>query len=245
MTRVVMVIAWALSSVLAGCSLKERTDPLLPTFLDGAPLESHLKEVPFQHAWLAPSRHKFSLRSVFVKPVRTDLLPPDEWKRSRGLAITSQEEFDKAVQLLARYFRIRLLGELKRVPNPRFELVDSPRKDSAIVEVALTELVLSEPIVRGLGLAAPVPGVDVALSTISDPHAAFAVRVSGPDGTTLLGTAADRRFPPIRVIDLNKLRATSSAREIISQWSRELAETIQTDELTAVEKSSWYSFWIW
>jgi hypothetical protein len=138
-----------------------------------------------------------------------------------------------------------LLGELKKVPNPRFELVDSPRRDSVIVEVALTELVLSEPIVRGLGLAAPVPGVDVALSTISDPHAAFAARVFDSDGKTLLGTVADRRFPPVRVIDLNKLRATSSAREIISQWARELAESIQTDELTPVERSPWYSLWIW
>lgn len=230
----------------AGCSLKERVSPISPRFLDGVPVESTVDGVPFQHTWLAPRKKKSTTyRSVFVRPVRTDVLDADEWKRSRGLAVTSKEEFDKSAALLARYFRIRLLGELKKVPNPRFELVDSPRRDSLIVEVALTELVLSEPIVRGLGLAAPVPGVDVALSTISDPHAAFAARVFDSDGKTLLGTVADRRFPPVRVIDLNKLRATSSAREIISQWARELAESIQTDELTPVERSPWYSLWIW
>jgi hypothetical protein len=240
-----IAILLVLCAAVTGCSLKERADPISPIFLDGVPIESKLKQMPFDHSWLAPNRKKFSLHSVYIKPVRTDLLPEEEWKRSRGLAVTSKEEFDKIAQLLARYFRIRLLGELKRVPNPRFEVVDAAQKDSATVEIALTELVLSEPVVRGLGLAAPVPGVDLALSTISDPHAAFAVRVTAPDGKTLLGTAADRRFPPLRVIDLNKLKATSSAREIISDWSRELAESIQTDELTAVERTSWWSLWLW
>ena len=238
-------LLFTLGAIVTGCSLKERNDPLSPTFLEGVPIESQLKEMPFRHSWLAPNRKKYSLRSVYVKPVRTDLLSAEEWKRSQGLAVTSKEEFDKAAQLLARYFRIRLLGELKRVPNPRFEVVDSAQKNSAIIEVALTELVLSEPVVRGLGLAAPVPGVDLALSTISDPHVGFAVRVTAPDGVTLLGTAADRRFPPLRVIDLNKLKATSSAREIIADWSRELAESIQTDELTAVERTAWWSLTLW
>lgn len=240
-----IILVFTLCAIVTGCSLKERNDPLSPTFLDGVPIESQLKEMPFRHSWLAPNRKKYSLRSVYIKPVRTDLLPAEEWKRSHGLAVTSKEEFDKAAQLLARYFRIRLLGELKRVPNPRFQVVDSAQNNSAIVEVALTELVLSEPVVRGLGLAAPVPGVDLALSTISDPHVGFAVRVTAPDGKTLLGTAADRRFPPLRVIDLNKLKATSSAREIIADWSRELAESIQTDELTAVERTSWWSLTLW
>ena len=231
--------------LLSACSLQERAAPVVGTFLDGVPVESTVNGIPFEHAWLAPSRAERVHHSVYIKPVRTDMLSPDEWKRSRGLAVTSKEEFDKTAAVLARYFRIRLLGELNKVPNPRFEIVDQPRDDSVVVELALTELVLSEPVVRGLGLAAPVPGVDVALSTISDPHVAFAARATDSTGKKLLATIADRRFPPVRVIDLNKLRATSSAREIVSQWSRELAETIQTDELTPVERSSWYSLWVW
>jgi hypothetical protein len=230
---------------LLGCSLKERAAPVVATFLDGVPVESTVEGIPFEHAWLGPTRKEREYHSVYIKPVRADMLSPDEWKRSRGLAVTSKEEFDKIAAVLARYFRIRLLGELNKVANPRFEVVEAPREDSLVVELALTELVLSEPVVRGLGLAAPVPGVDVALSTISDPHVAFAARATDSSGTKLLATVADRRFPPVRVIDLNKLRATSSAREIVSQWSRELAETIQTDELTPVERSSWYSLWVW
>lgn len=229
----------------SGCSLKERTDPVIPTFLDGAPIESSLKEVPFKHAWIAPRDKHLSIKSVFIKPVRIDLLGAEEWKRSEGLAVSSKEEFEKSAAVLARYFRIKLLGELKKVPNPRFEVVETPDKSSLVVEIALTELVLSEPVIRAAALAVPLPGVDQALSAASDPHAAFAARFTNFDGSKLLATTADRRFPPIRIIDLNKLRATSSAREIISQWAHELAESIQTDELTTVPRASAFSLLPW
>ncbi len=231
--------------VCGGCSIKERTDPVIPTFLDGAPLESSLKQVPFKHAWIAPRDKHLSIKSVFIKPIRTDLLGKDEWKRSEGLAVTSKEEFDKSAAVLARYFRIKLLGELKKVPNPRFEVVETPDTSSLIVEIALTELVLSEPVIRAAALAVPFPGVDQALSAASDPHAAFAARFTNFNGSKLLATAADRRFPPIRIIDLNKLRVTSSAREIIAQWAHELAESIQTDELTTVPRASSFSLLPW
>jgi hypothetical protein len=234
-----------LSLVCTGCSLKERSDPVAPTFLNGAPVESSIKEVPFKHAWIAPRDKHLSIKSVFIKPVRTDLLDADEWKKSRGLAVTSKEEFDKSAALLARYFRMKLLAELKQVPNSRFEVVNTPDSSSLIVEIALTELALSEPVIRAAALAVPVPGVDQALSAVSDPHAAFAARFTNFDGSKLLATTADRRFPPIRIIDLNKLRATSSVREIISQWAHELAESIQTDELTTVPRASLFSLLPW
>jgi hypothetical protein len=182
---------------------------------------------------------------VYIKPVRTDLLKPSEWEKSHGVAISSKEEFEKSVALLARYFRIRLLAELRAIKNGRFKLVDAPDPSSLVVEIAFTELVLSEPIIRAATLAAPIPGADFALSAFSDPHVGFAARFTNHDGTALIATAADRRFPPVRIIDLNKLRASSSAREIISQWSRELAESIEFEELTKVSKSWGFSLLPW
>jgi hypothetical protein len=234
-----------LSFAATGCAIKERTEPVIPTFLDGAPVESSIKEVPFMHAWIAPYAKEHSFKSVYIKPIRTDLLKKSEWEKSRGLAVSTKEEFDKSAALLARYFRIKLLSELKKIEKPRFEVVESPNQASLVAEIALTELALSEPIIRAAALAVPFPGVDQALSTVSDPHVAFAARFTNFDGTKLIATAADRRFPPIRIIDLNKLRATSSAREIVSQWSLEMAESIQFDELTKVPRASLFSLMPW
>jgi hypothetical protein len=234
-----------LNGIISGCALRQRTEPISTVFLDGAPYEHAIPELPFQHSWLAPQNNPRSLTSIFIKPVRTDLLPDDEWKKSKGIAVSSTEEFAKSVAVLARYFRMKLLADLKKVPNPRFSLAEKPEEASLVAEIALTEVVLSEPVIRAMGLAAPVPGVDVALSVLSDPHVAFAARFTTPDGKELIATAADRRFPPLRIIDLNKLRATSSAREIISQWSSELAQALQLEQFNKVKRSWRFSLLPW
>ncbi|MFN4895761.1 MAG: DUF3313 family protein [Pseudomonadota bacterium] len=231
--------------LLMACAVKERTEPVVDTFLDGAPRESTVADIPFLHAWIAPQPTPIPYRSIYIKPVRTDLLPKDMWLRSRGLAVSSAEEFQKDAEIIARYFRIRLLSELKSTKSQRFLVVDTPDSKSLILEIAITELVLSEPIIRAAALAVPFPGVDLALSTISDPHVSFAARFTSPDGKTLIATAADRRFPPVRLIDLNKLRARSSAREIIAHWSRQLAQAIQLNEFKNVEGNTWFSILPW
>jgi hypothetical protein len=239
------LIATVTSLLLLACAVKERTEPVVETFLEGSPRESSIPDIPFLHSWIAPQETPIPYSSLYVKPVRTDLLPEDMWLRSRGLAVSSKEEFQKDAAIIARYFRIRLLSELKSTSSQLFRVVESPDNNSLILEIALTELVLSEPLVRAAALAVPFPGVDLAVSTISDPHVSFAARFTSPDGTKLVATAADRRFPPIRLIDLNKLRARSSAREIIAHWARQLAQAIQLDDFNKVEGNSWFSILPW
>jgi hypothetical protein len=230
---------------LAACAVQERTEPVVATFLDGAPRESTIADIPFLHAWIAPQETPIPYSSIYVKPVRADLIPKDMWLRSRGLAVSSEEEFKKDADIIARYFRIRLLSELKATSSKRFTVVDTPDDRSLVLEIAITELVLSEPIIRAAALAVPFPGVDLALSTITDPHVSFAARFTSPDGKKLIATAADRRFPPIRLIDLNKLRARSSAREIIAHWARQLAQAIQLNEFKKVEGNTWFAILPW
>ncbi len=233
------------SVALLACAVKERTEPVVETFLEGAPRESTIADIPFLHAWIAPQQTPIPYTAIYVKPVRTDLIPKDMWLRSRGLAVSSEEEFKRDADVIARYFRIRLLSELKATSSQRFTIVDTPDERSLILEIALTELVLSEPLIRVAALAVPFPGVDLALSTITDPHVSFAARFTSPDGKKLIATAADRRFPPVRLIDLNKLRARSSAREIIAHWARQLAQAIQLNEFKKIEGNTWFSILPW
>jgi hypothetical protein len=231
--------------LFTACAVKERTEPVVATFLDGVPVESSIQDIPFMHSWIDPQAKISAYSTLCIKPVRTDLLPEEMWLRSRGLAVSSADEFQKDAAVIARYFRIRLLSELKLTKSQRFTVVDTPDATSLVLEIALTELVLSEPIIRAAALAVPFPGVDLALSTISDPHVSFAARFTSSDGKRLIATAADRRFPPVRLIDFNKLRARSSAREIVAHWARQLAQSIQLDEFKKVEGNSWFSILPW
>ena len=230
---------------LSGCAIKERTEPVASTFIEEAPIESKVDGIPFLHSWIAPHDQPLPYKSICIKPVRTDLIPNEMWRQSKGLAVSSEEEFQKDAVVIARYFRIRLISELNTTQTKRFAIVDTPDKDSLVLEIAITELVLSEPLIRAAALAAPFPGVDLALSAISDPYVSFAARFTSQEGSKLIATVADRRFPPIRLIDLNKLRARSSAREIIANWAKQLAQAIQLDEFEKVQRNSWFSILPW
>lgn len=246
MLLVVMVAALH-ASLLSGCATKQRMEPLPPTFLEGAPREHAIDRVPFEHAWGADTKIAQPVKAIYVKPVRTDLLSPEEWRNSTGVSITDREDFQSFVNELAVYFHEQLVAELQKVydRHPRLKVVTAPANDAVNLELGFTELVLSRPVARAAAMAAPVPGLEFALSAMSEPHVAFAARFTSPDGAILLGTVADRRFPPMRAIDLNKLTVSSSAREIIAQWARELAEAIEFDRLAPVERSSRFSLMPW
>lgn len=235
-----------LTFALGGCAVYDRTRAVSPVFLDGADLESTVDRVPFQHAW-SGSNPGTGISSLYIKPVRIDLLPADSWTDSTSVGITSATDYNEVARDLAGYFDERLREELQRVyqRNKRLRIVEAPAKHSVTLEIALTEIVLSRPVSHAAGMVAPVPGLGMALSAMHEPHVAFAARFTAPDGITLLGTVADRRYPPARLIDLNKLTLTSSTREIISQWAREIAEAIEFERFATVERSSGFSLLPW
>jgi hypothetical protein len=216
-----------------------------PTFIEDAPLTEKLDTMPFDHSWIAPDSVEKNFDSVLIMPIRYDLLPPGAWRDSKSIYLNSEEAYLKEAKVLAGHFRNQLLRELSKVPNPRFTVVEVPTPSTLIVSIALTQLEFSHPMTRAAALAAPLPGVDMALNAITDPHASFSARFTDPSTSQLLASAADKRFPPIRIIDLNKLTITSSLREIVHQWSRELSEAIQQDRFSKVEKSWRFSLLPW
>jgi hypothetical protein len=231
--------------ILSGCAVEGRFEPPPRTFLEDISTAKTMKNMPFQHAWVDPKSVQKEYSSVFVRPIRIDLLSHDAWKRSSSIGITSKEDYEKEAQGIADYFHEQLIAALKSSSSKRFQVVDTPTKSSLIVSIALTEVEFSHPITRAAALAAPVPGVDMALNTITDPHVAFAARFTDPLSNALQASAADRRYPPLRLIDLNKLTITSSTREIVKDWSRELAEAIQSNRFATVERTSGFSLLPW
>ncbi len=231
--------------LLSGCAVKGRFDPPPRTFLEDVSIEKKMENMPFEHAWVDPKSVRKNYDSVYVRPIRIDLIPANSWQTSTSIGITSQEEFDEEVQAVADYFHEQLVAALKNTPTKRFQVVNAPTKSSLVVSIALTEVEFSRPLTRAAALAAPLPGVDMALNTITDPHLAFAARFTDPLSNALQASAADRRYPPLRIIDLNKLTITSSTREIVANWSRELAEAIQFNRFATIEKTSAFSILPW
>jgi hypothetical protein len=238
--------ALALSSVgLSGCAVKERFAAPPSTFLEDVSLEHKMENLPFDHSWVVPDSDERQYDSVYVAPILIDRLPEDAWKRSAEIGVRSKKEYKREARRIADYFHERLVVELTKVKNAKLTVATEPTNSSLVVTIVLTELELSHPLTRAAALAAPLPGVDMALNTVTDPHVAFSARLTDASSEELIATVADRRYPPFRIIDLNKLFVRSSAREIVSNWSKELALAIQRNRLQTVNKTWGFSLLPW
>lgn len=173
--------------------------------------------------------------AVIIKPIRTDLLA-DEWHASMSGFIATKEIYNKKAREVADYFRQQLIEDINNYPNAQYTVADIPGHGVATVEIVLTELEFSHPVARAGTLAIPIPGIGTALSTVSDPHAAFALRLSDSETGKLLVTVGDRKFSPIRLLDLNKLTVCSSVREICANWATELSAGLNEGHFGKVEK---------
>ena len=221
----------------SACTAAKRVVPIDKTFLEDVDTSQQVKGLPFDHSWVKRSEaNKENYNGVFFRPVRTDLLPSGAWVNSGSAWITSQEDYDAAAKEIAQYFTGRLRDEIKYAEKPWIGLEDEPGPGTLVVEIALTELEFSHPVGRAAALAAPVPGTGAAMSAITDPHVAFAARIY--DGTTgeLLATVGDRKFPPLRIVDLNKLTVKSSPREICALWAKSIADSFNRKGFTEVEE---------
>jgi hypothetical protein len=238
------VVIASFCGMLLGCSAYKRIDSVPTTFLEGVDTTKSIDNLPFSHAWVKPGFDGRMYRKVYLPKIRTDLLPIDQWKRSSSPLLSSKQEYNSAAEEIASFFRTQLIEGINKYPENRFLVVDTPGSDVLTLQIALTELEFSHPIARGASLAAPIPGTGPVVSSISDPHVAFAARILNPSGQ-LVATVADRRFPPTRIVDLNKLTVSSSAREICSLWASTMAEALNKGRFVKTEREGRFSISPW
>ena len=234
-------IAIVLVILLSGCAIRNRMGKDLPTtFLEGSDLSEKKERLPFDHSWSNEQANWNGFHSVFVAPIRTDLLADDAWSGSRSTIITSKSDYQSEAAQLAEYFREQILAELKKRPGGRFSNVaEKPGAGTLTLEIAFTELQFSHPVARAGTFAVPLPGTSIAFAAMSDPFVSFAAKLKDGASGKVVATAADRKFAPTRIIDFNKFTVTSSNREICALWAQMIAETLASDEMAKVKERSW------
>lgn len=220
---------------LSSCAVKDRVTDVNDTFLKDVDISAKRPNLPFDHSWVNPNFKKSDFDAVYFKPIRTSYLK-GQWAASTSVAVTSEEDFMSKATEIAAYFRSELIKRSNAIRRKKLAVANQPAPGTLVVDIALTELELSHPIARAGALVAPVPGTGPALSAMTDPHVAFAARVTDAATGQLVATVADRKFAPTRVIDLNKLTVSSSSREIVSLWADEIAAAIQGDRVREVNE---------
>lgn len=232
LSQTLTLVLFALA--LGGCAANERTKPLGPVFLEDRDVTVKDDELPFLHAWIDPELPRGYYNKVYFRSVSFDKLPSDTWKASRSAVLTKEAQFTKYAQELADYFKQQLIDEVSQYKNGSFQVVDQAEEHSLVFDIEITELEFSHPVQKAGMLLVPVPGAAVMFSAVSDPHVAFAARVYDGKTGKLVATLGDRKFPPLRVLDVNKLTITSSAREIVQAWAEIIAEGLNRDRFKKV-----------
>jgi hypothetical protein len=223
-------------SLLAGCSAYKQLAPISNTFLQDVDVTKKLEKMPFQHSWVwAEDTYRGKFKSIYIPAIVIDTLPPDASLPSLSPAILTDADYRAKAREVADYFREQIIDKIKNYPENRFQIVNQRGPQTAVIEMAITELEFSHPGAYAATFASPVPGTGVALSAVTQPHAAFALRITDGETGRLIATAADRKFPPMRIADLNQLTISSSTREICSFWAEEIAAAIEKGRFGEVE----------
>jgi hypothetical protein len=218
----------------AGCATNDRIKPLPTTFLEDRDTTIKDDTLPLSHAWIDPEHPHGYYTKVYYRSVTVDRLPEDAWRGSMSTFLTSKAGYEKLAQSLADYFKQKLVEKTTKYKNGTFSVTDKAEEHGLVFDFAITELEFSHPVSKAGMLLVPVPGASVAFSAVSDPHVAFAARVYDGKTGRLLATLGDRRFPPIRLLDVNKVTLSSSAHEIVTDWADIIVEGLNRDEFAKV-----------
>lgn len=240
----VCTVAWVVGS-LTGCAIQERTLPISNTFLEDRDVTVVDDDLPFNHAWIEPELPQSYYSKVFFRSVSIDRLPPDAYKASKSIYMTNKKEFLKEAQALADYFKEELNLKVQKYPKGTFVVTDHAEEHGLVFDIVFTELEFSHPITRAGAMLVPVPATGVLFDAVSNPHVAFAARVYDGKTGKLIATLADRKFPPTRIFDLNKLTVTSSAREVCGIWADIFAEGLNRERFTKVESRGIFAILPW
>ncbi len=234
-----------IATLFASCAVKERIVGVNNTFLQDVDVTKKHDNMPFAHSAMYGEVNSKDYSAIYIKPVRIDTLSENAWETSIAGTIHSKEDYLREAGAIAEYFHEQLIQRFQAYPDGRLRVVDQGGPGVAVVEIALTELQFSHPLVKAASMAVPVPGAGTAVSAIADPYAAMAIRITDSNDGRLLATIADRKFAPTRIVDLNKFSVTSSLREICEFWSEMIVEAFEKGPLAKVERRGVFSILPW
>ena len=242
-TARVTILALLLIGV-SGCAAKNRAAPISNAFLEDRDTTVVDETLPFNHAWIDTDLPN-TYDKVFFRSVSIDKIPGGAWKKSESIVVSSETEFKNEAQKLADYFKKQLNEKVEKFKKAKFTTVEQPVKGGLVFDIALTELEFAHPVYQAGSMLVPVPGTSIALAAVTDPHVAFAARVYDGETGKLIATIADRKYPPARLLDFNKLTFRSPNREICSIWAEIIAEGLNRDEFATVSPRGYFRLLPW
>lgn len=242
---------------LSSCASLQRlakAGPSKPSeFLDHGP---DLKKTtsgrsPFLQAWRNPDMkvlEKASERkTLYIAPVSLDYLR----KMTKPLSRVEirEKSRQKEVHKLAEYTRDQFTEAFRKSPNPRYQIVDQPQKDSLTLELAFIEFNPNS-IVAGVTRRAinilVVPGAEALVGRPLKGNIAIEGRVYDPGQKQSLYEFADtEQNRSALILSVHDYNAYSAARKIIREWASQFEKVTRAPINGEVEDSPAFMIGLW
>ncbi|MFN8390406.1 MAG: hypothetical protein U0136_08965 [Bdellovibrionota bacterium] len=254
-TFVSCALAGALWIFTGGCTVRDAIQDLRPTsFIEHENLEK-TDVTPFDLAWIAPNIGASQYETLIVEAVRTDYVDTSRWIYSASALLPSRAAYVDRLNELADYIQREVTERFKSypekaaqvsvkplpavqqweleveklalpppVPATPVELID-PGSRALRVQISIAEADFGDPVVYAGLLAVPVPGVANMSTAVKSPSLTLEARLVDEHSGEIKMELLDRRFPQVKIVDINRLTVSSALHEIADSFADDLVRS--------------------
>jgi hypothetical protein len=202
-------------------------------------------DLPFHKVWVKAGVDWKQYKTLYVADVSTRYLLEATWWQQNF----RRDQMENDVHEVALYMQKSIKESFQKDPATRFQVVGSPQPGSLSLQMALIELVPSNPVVEALGLAAPY-GSGIAVSaaqTTSGGKGSVAIeaKIIDSDTGTVLAMFADKEQAKVGPINLRGLTWYGEAHGIIDDWAEQLVKIANRRPGEVVKGSSPFTLKPW
>lgn len=206
---------------------------------------------PFLRVWRNPSPEVWKKaeekKTLYIAPVSLEHLRPMTKPLSR--VEIREKSRQKEAQKLAQYTKEQFEKAFRDSKAPRYQIVDTPQKDSVTLELAVVEFnpnsIAAGLTRRAINLLA-VPGAESLVGRPLKGNIAIEGRVADPAQKQSLYEFADKeQNRSALILSIHDYNAYSAARKIIREWAGQFEEITRTPAGGRVKDSSPFTFLLW
>lgn len=203
------------------------------------------EDLPFNKVWVKAGVDWKPYKSIYIKEVNTQYLLESNWWQKNF----RQDDMEKDARKVAHYMQDKFEEAFRKDPRNRFAVLRSPEPGSLTLELALTELVPSNPVLEAMSIAAPYgSGVAVqagAKQSGAKATVAFEARIVDTGTGDVLAMAADREQGKVAPVNLRALTWYGEANVIIDEWADQFVQIANRRPGEVVKDSSPFTLRPW
>jgi hypothetical protein len=220
--QILVAVILGFSLMVSGCAALKAAPSTGAGFV---PVEQMAprEDLPFQKVWFKKDVDFKRYKSIYIPPVNTKYLLESNWWQQNFRQGQMQED----LAMMAQYMRDEFKTAFANDPSRRYQVVESPQKDSLTLELALTELVPSNVALSVLEYAPYGGGTAVRImerATGAESTVAFEAKMKDASTGDVLAMFADRQVKKIRIIDFKAFTWYAHGREIIREWAEQFVK---------------------